>query len=110
MKAEFLFSPLNDCLCSVLSLTSEFFLNDMYSFRVEAFVLSTRTLKLTGNITEISRAGLYEDHRERVTVFVEGAEPLYAELRLPNRQGWNLGQRVLIVIAPADADDSFPVA
>jgi hypothetical protein len=74
------------------------------------FVLSTRTLKLTGNITEISRAGLYEDHRERVTVFVEGAEPLYAELRLPNRQGWNLGQRVLIVIAPADADDSFPVA
>jgi hypothetical protein len=82
----------------------------MYSFRVEAFVLSTRTLKLAGNITEISRAGLYEDHWERVTVFVEGAEPLYAELRLPNREGWNLGQRVLIVIAPADADDSGPVA
>ena|ERR1700674_2088824 len=74
------------------------------------FVFSTRTLKLAGNITEISRAGLYEDHRERVTVFVEGAEPLYAELRLPNREGWNLGQRVLIVIAPAGADDSGPVA
>ena len=82
----------------------------MYSFRVEAFVLSTRTLKLAGNITEISRAGLYEDHRERVTVFVEGAEPLYAELRLPNMEGWNLGQRVLIVIAPADADDSSLIA
>lgn len=58
-----------------------------------------------GNITEISRAGLYEDHRERVTVSVEGAEPLYAELRLPNKEGWNLGQKLLIVIVPADSEE-----
>jgi len=31
-------------------------------------------------------------------VFVEGAEPLYAELRVPNRQGWSVGQRVTVVI------------
>jgi hypothetical protein len=62
-------------------------------------------VKLLGNITEISRAGLYEDHRERVTVSVEGAEPLYAELRLPNKEGWNVGQRLLIVIVRADSDD-----
>jgi hypothetical protein len=70
------------------------------------FVINARMVKLVGNITEISRAGLYEDHWERVTVFVEGAEPLYAELRLPNKEGWNLGQRMLIVIVPADPDDS----
>jgi hypothetical protein len=69
-------------------------------------VINTRVVKLAGTISEISRAGLYEDHRERVTVFVEGAEPLYAELRLRNQEGWNLGQRMLIVIVPADPDDS----
>jgi hypothetical protein len=69
-------------------------------------VINTRVVKLAGTISEISRAGLYEDHRERVTVFVEGAEPLYAELRLRNQEGWNLGQRMLIVIVPVDPDDS----
>ena len=75
-------------------------------FRVEDFVINPRIVKLAGNISEISRAGLYEDHRERVTILVEGAEPLYAELRLPNKEGWNLGQKMLIVIVPADTNDS----
>jgi hypothetical protein len=73
---------------------------------VEDFVINARMVKLAGNISEISRAGLYEDHRERVTILVEGAEPLYAELRLPNKEGWNLGQKMLIVIMPADPNDS----
>jgi len=68
-------------------------------------VLNSSIVRLMGNITEISRAGLYEDHRERVTVSVEGAEPLYAELRLPNKEGWNLGQKLLIVIVPADSEE-----
>ena len=34
-------------------------------------------VKLVGNISEISRGGLYSDRQERVTVSVEGAEPLY---------------------------------
>lgn len=57
------------------------------------------SLKLAANVTDISRAGLYEDHLERVTLSVEGAEPLYAELRLPN-PGWAVGQRVVLVIVP----------
>ena len=48
--------------------------------------MSTSSVRLAGNISEISRAGLYSDSRERVTVSVEGAEPLYAELRLPNER------------------------
>jgi hypothetical protein len=55
-------------------------------------------LKLVGNISDISRAGLYADHQERVTVSIQGAEPLYAELRLPNEQGWTLGQKVIVTI------------
>lgn len=65
-----------------------------------AFV-NTHDLRLVGNISDISRAGLYGDHQERVTVSVEGAEPLYAELRLPNHARWVLGQKVLVVIVPA---------
>lgn len=61
-------------------------------------------MKLAGNVVEICRPGLYSDHRERVTVSVEGAEPLYGELRLPNDQGWSVGQRVMVTIAPADSE------
>jgi hypothetical protein len=63
--------------------------------------VNTHNLRLVGNISDISRPGLYEDYQERVTVSVEGAEPLYAELRLPNRAGWVVGQKVLVVIVPA---------
>jgi hypothetical protein len=62
-------------------------------------------VQLLGNVSEISRSGLYEDHRERITVAVEGAEPLYAEIRLPNDKGWAVGQRVKVVIAPAVSDE-----
>jgi hypothetical protein len=57
-------------------------------------------VKLSGNISEISRAGLYIDRVERVTVCVDGAEPLYAELRLPNISGWRIGQKVVVTIEP----------
>jgi hypothetical protein len=62
--------------------------------------VNTHNLRLAGNISDISRAGLYEDHQERVTVSIEGAEPLYAELRLPNQPGWALGQKVVVMIMP----------
>jgi hypothetical protein len=60
--------------------------------------MNTGSLQLTGRISEISRPGLYLDSVERVTVLVEGAEPLYAELRLPNRPGWRVGQQVVVTI------------
>jgi hypothetical protein len=62
------------------------------------------TVRLAGNVSEI-RPGLYLDKRERVTVSVEGAEPLYAELRVPNDVGWKLGQKVMVTIAPTDTDE-----
>jgi hypothetical protein len=65
------------------------------------------SLRLAGKISEISRGGLYGDSRERVTVSVEGAEPLYAELRLPNVQGWAVGQKVLVVIQLATPIDGW---
>jgi len=69
--------------------------------------VSTSSVRLAGNISEISRAGLYSDRRERVTVSVEGAEPLYAELRLPNDQGWSVGQKVMVAIVPADSGEGW---
>jgi hypothetical protein len=60
--------------------------------------MNAPSVKLTGNISEISRAGLYMDRVERITVCVEGAEPLYAELRLPNVSGWTIGQKVVVTI------------
>ena len=62
------------------------------------------TVKLAGSVSEI-HPGLYLDNREQVTVSVEGAEPLYAELRVPNEVGWKLGQKVMVTIAPADMDE-----
>jgi hypothetical protein len=64
--------------------------------------MNRNSVKLQGNISEISRPGLYSDHQERVTVSVQGAEPLYAELRLPNQQGWSIGQKVMVTIVPSD--------
>lgn len=69
--------------------------------------MSEHSVRMTGNITEISRPGLYLDHRERVTVSVEGAEPLYAELRLPNDRGWSVGQKVMVTIAPTDTEGAW---
>jgi hypothetical protein len=58
-------------------------------------------LLLMGRIIELSRGGLYVGRQERVTLQVDGAEPLYAELRLPNNRAWVIGQEVLISIVPA---------
>lgn len=58
-------------------------------------------LLLMGRIVELSRGGLYVDRQERVTLQVHGAEPLYAELRLPNNRSWTIGQELLISIVPA---------
>ena len=69
--------------------------------------MSTSSVRLAGNISGISRAGLYPDRRERVIVSVEGTEPLYAELRLPNEQGWTVGQKVMVTIVPADSGEGW---
>ena len=65
-------------------------------------LVSAHGVRLAGDVSEISRPGLYIDQRERVTVSVHGAEPLYAELRVPNEQGWKVGQKLVVVIVAAD--------
>ncbi len=65
--------------------------------------MNAHTVKLAGNVSEVLQ-GLYWDQGEQVTVSVQGAEPLYAELRVPNDVGWKLGQKVMVTIAPADTD------
>ena len=62
-------------------------------------------VKFLGCVTDLSRSAIYGDKVERVTVSVVGAEPLYAELRVPNKEGWQVGQRVTVTIAPADAGE-----
>ena len=60
--------------------------------------MNEEKLELNGTVTEISRSVLYGDDQERVTLSVEGAEPLYAELRLPNKHGWTVGDKLVISI------------
>ena len=71
--------------------------------------MNTESLRLVGNISDVSRRGLYSDQMERVTVSVEGAEPLYAKLRLPNTVGWGVGQKVLVMIIPAAREAKWDV-
>jgi hypothetical protein len=68
-------------------------------------VVSAHGVRLAGNVSEISRPGLYVDQRERVTVSVHGAEPLYAELRVLNEKGWKVGQQLVVVIVAADSEE-----
>src|SRR5438309_5401099 len=73
-------------------------------------IVNTSPVKLVGNISETSRGALYEDRKERVTVLVEGAEPLYSELRLRNDQGWHVGQRVMVTIIPAGSAETWDLS
>jgi hypothetical protein len=80
-----------------------------HALKTQRCYVNADSLRLIGNISNISRAGLYSDHLERLTVSVEGAEPLYAELRLPNTVGWDVGQKVLVMIIPAAPEAKWDV-
>jgi hypothetical protein len=69
--------------------------------------MSPASLRFIGNVSDIRRPVYSSDNQEQVTVSVEGAEPLYAEIRIPNKQGWRVGQRVVLMIAPVPADDGW---
>lgn len=66
--------------------------------------MSPASLRLIGNVSDICRP-VYSSNNQEVTVSVEGAEPLYAEIRIANKHGWSLGQKVVVMIAPVSADD-----
>jgi hypothetical protein len=58
-----------------------------------------KKLLLAGRVTEVSRLG-FSPQPELVTFSVDGAEPLWSEVRVPNEHGWAVGDRVLISIEP----------
>ncbi len=60
--------------------------------------MNAKELVLNGTVTEVSRPELHFDQEERVTFSVSGAEPLWSELRLPNKHGWVVGDKVAISI------------
>ena len=62
--------------------------------------MHTKKLLLDGRVTDVLHRGLQPDQPEFVTFLVEGAEPLWAEIRLPNIHGWTVGERVSIAIIP----------
>jgi hypothetical protein len=69
--------------------------------------MSCASLRLIGNVSDICRPVYSRDNQEQVTVSAEGAERLYAEIRIPNKQGWRLGQRVVVMIGSVSADDGW---
>lgn len=53
---------------------------------------------LSGVVTSVSTVGCPSDKREHVTFAVDGAEPLWAEFRVPNNHGWTVGDKVAISV------------
>jgi len=54
-----------------------------------------KEMVLSGRVTDVSRSIGYA---EQVTFTVEGAIPLWAEVRLPNSHGWVVGDQLSISI------------
>jgi sRNA-binding carbon storage regulator CsrA len=54
---------------------------------------------LSGTVTDVSRPRV---DGEQVTFAIDGAVPLWAEVRVPNRHGWVIGDRVSISIVSAE--------
>ena len=75
--------------------------------------MSGKNVVLSGTVTEVSRPGLYIrslsidgfPQDEQVTFFIEGAMPLWAELRIPNNNGWMVGDRVAISIVSVEQQE-----
>jgi hypothetical protein len=60
-----------------------------------------KEIVLSGSVTDVSRPRAESDG-EQVTFAIDGAVPLWAEVRVPNRHGWAVGDRVSISIVSAE--------
>lgn len=61
-----------------------------------------KEMTLSGRVTDVSRPRVGLDCGEQVTFAVDGAVPLWAEVRLPNSHGWVVGDLLLISIVCED--------
>jgi hypothetical protein len=74
--------------------------------------MTGKEVLLSGTVTEVSRPAIairgvstrdyHPDQDELVTFSVEGAEPLWAELRIQNRHGWAVREKVAISIVSVE--------
>ena len=74
--------------------------------------MNGKKVVLSGAVAEVSRPGIHTlsrssggltvDQDEQVTFLIEGAVPLWAELRIPNNHRWIVGDRVAISIVSLD--------
>jgi hypothetical protein len=61
-----------------------------------------KEMVLCGIVTDITRLPSGLNLRENVTFAIDGAAPLWDEVRLPNLHGWVVGDRVSISIVSAE--------
>jgi len=57
-----------------------------------------KSVLLHGVVTEVCSPGYDPVRREYVTFSIAGAEPLWAEFRVPNYNGWTVGDAVAISV------------
>jgi hypothetical protein len=57
-----------------------------------------KEMVLRGTVTDVSSPRYGLDCNEQVTFSIDGAEPFWAEVRLPNQHGWVVGDRLSISI------------
>jgi hypothetical protein len=57
-----------------------------------------KMILLNGVVTEVSNPGYGAAPQDYVTFSVDGAEPLWAEFRVPNNHGWKVGDAVAISV------------
>ena len=65
---------------------------------------------LSGSVTDICHPRMTSEYGEQVTFAIDGAVPLWAELRVPNRHGWVVGDRVSISIVSAERNPAREAA
>jgi len=56
-------------------------------------------ITLAGTVTKLIDRSLTEE-QQQAQIFLEGADHLYDELRIPNTHGWELGKDIEVTIRP----------
>jgi hypothetical protein len=69
-----------------------------------------KEIVLAGMVTDVSPASVDSGYGEQVTFSIEDAVPLWAEVRVQNRDGWVVGDRVSICIVSAERNSARQAA
>ena len=69
-----------------------------------------KEIVLSGSVSDVSRPRVESGYGEQVTFAIDGAVPLWAEVRVTNRHGWAVGDRVSISIVSAEKNPAREAA